>query len=143
MSMTLKNEFLDQKSEFIEALQTARDAELNDEPLQNGKQRDVDVSKNTHFEFQLGGDEYPEVYVYVERYEPNSAIELMLWVDDAYFEDLEDLDWPRISHGGDQLEALAETVLDIANEHLTDKHPFFEFHMHAPPSVVFATMVAL
>lgn len=135
----------DTESDVYAAVTTAYNAETDDVPMQNGKKRDVAVSKNTHFEFQFGGDEYPEVYAYIERYDSDKGIEVMIWADDAWFDaDTDEGHGPKLEDGGDVLTQFADSLLDIVADVLdAESKPQFEFHQHAPPSVVFSAMFYL
>ena len=138
--MDIVHQLRESESSVYNAANTVCEAEKEDAPMQNGNQRDVDVSKNTHFEFQFGGDKYPEVYAYIERYDGESGIEVLIWADDAWFDDTDFEGYgPTIGDGGEKLEEFAETLLDIVSDVLdTGSRPQYEYHSLAPPSVVFS-----
>lgn len=132
------------EAQLREAVTNARDAELNDEPMQNGKKRGIDVAKNTHFEFEFGGETNPEVFVYIERYDAEPGIEVMLWADYAWF-DGESGDYDVSPSDGDKpLGTFADEVLRVVTDELDADHtPSFEFYQNARPSVVFTAVFYL
>lgn len=132
-------------SHIRRAVKDAYEAELNGDPMQNGKRRDVDASKNTHFEFQFGGDADPEVYAYIERYDSEPGIEVMLWADDGWFDNEAFEGYgPDIEDGGKTLAEFADILLDIVADVIeSDAKPQFEYYQSAPPSVVFSAVFYL
>jgi hypothetical protein len=141
--MSLPASFEQYKGDVRRDLRTAIEAERADDPIQNGNQRAVDVSKNTHFEYQFES-EGREAYGYVERLHEDTGIELMLWVDTSWFTDdeLESLDYATdIGDIDDELGALATAFSGLVADELgRERVEEFVFTQMAPPSAVFQVL---
>lgn len=122
------------ESEVRNALQTAVRAERNNENLKNSGE-----NKNTHFELRFGDSEDEEVFVYVERLEHDSGVEVMVWADESYFQNVV-AERPMVSDGSHDFEEfvgiLFEYVTDELDTGKSNARP--SFHTNAPPSVVFS-----
>lgn len=145
--MTLLDELRDEHVEtsFRADVQTAHTAEMDGLPVQNGRQRDIDVSKNTHFEYTFGGGRVPEATLYIERFGEPSSVELMLWAHDAWFADAEVSEYgPELSDGGTELAELGQEAIKIVQDELNHENaPQFEWQQRAPPWNVFNTLFYL
>jgi hypothetical protein len=94
--MDLQDKLEQYKTEMKQDIQHATDAEQNDEQTNHGQQN-VAVSKNTHFEYELGGQNNPKLTVYIERLDTETGLNILFWVEKDWFtEDQLNEDWPEL-----------------------------------------------
>ena len=138
MSIVSEIRSADVEADIIDAVETVVEAEEVNEDWVN-----VGSEKNTHFEFQFGGTEDEEVYVYVERLDSESGIEVMVWANESYFDELGD-DMPSIEDGGEDLVEFVSILQEYVQSVVSDEKDFnMEFVDFAPPSVVFSSVLYL
>lgn len=125
------------KMAVYDAVRTIIDAEREDEEWRNSGS-----NKNTHFEFQFGENSSEEVYVYFERLDTDTGLEVMFWVDEDYFDTDTGVERLELSDGGDTLVEFTDVVLSYVSAVLTEYDIEYyispEYHTVAPPSIVFA-----
>lgn len=120
------------EEEVRDAVQTVVEAEESDAEWMNSGS-----GKNTHFELRFG-EGSDEVYVYVERLDHDTGLEVMFWADESYFHGV-DADRPSVEDGGDVLAEFVGVVMDYVVDELDGDHSVRpSYQMDAPPSVVFS-----